>query len=193
MKKCLLSLLVLAGACLFAADNMQQQQQMQQQPQQPQQIQQAEPPVQTQQQPSVEFSMPTHVNKTAAEKALRLKIEIADSDMQTYGFKQGAIYTEIVSRLALGSIQVKDDPKYPQLVLRIKSIQADRAVASFIQLGFFEEANLVRNQSVVQALTWSQATMLSCAKEDVVKEVTQVVNQMTNSFILDYQKAMVPQ
>ncbi len=187
MKKRIFSLFVLASAGLFA--QMPQQQQVQQ----PQQQQQQMPQPQQIQTPSTEFSMPTHVEKKATEKALRLKIEIADSDMQAYGFKQGAIYNEMVSRMQLGSIQVKDDPKYPQLVLRIKSIQADRAVATFVQLGFFEEANLVRNQSVVQALTWSQATMLSCAKEDVVKEVTQVVNQMTNSFILDYQKAMVPQ
>jgi len=186
MKKLFFSLLVLGTASFIAGVAQAPTQAPVQTPVQQAPAQPAQP------QPPAEFSMPTHVQKQTMERALQLKIEIADADVTAYGFKQGAIFSEIVSRLALGSIQVKDDPRYPQLVLRIKAIQADRAVASFIQLGFFEEANLVRNQSVVQALTWSQATMLSCAKEDVVKEVTQVVNQMTNSFILDYQKAMVP-
>lgn len=139
-----------------------------------------------------EFSMPVHTPKTAAEKVLRLKIDIAESDISAYNLQQSAIYNEITTRLSLGAIQIKDDASAPELVLRIKAIQADRAVAAFVQMGFFEEANLVRNQSVVQALTWSQATMLSCSKEDLPKEVSQVIIQMINSFILDYQKAMVP-
>lgn len=139
-----------------------------------------------------EFSMPVHTAKTAVEKIVRLKIDIAESDISAYSLQQSAIYNEISTRLSLGAIQIKDDPSAPELVLRIKAIQADRAVAAFVQMGFFEEANLVRNQSIVQALTWSQATMLSCSKEDLSKEVSQVIIQMINSFILDYQKAMVP-
>ncbi|MCE5295463.1 MAG: hypothetical protein LLF94_12750 [Chlamydiales bacterium] len=142
--------------------------------------------------PPAEFSMPTHVAKTPVEKVIRVKIDISESDLTTYGLQQSAIYNEIATRLSLGTIQIKDDPSAPQLILRVKAIQADRAVAAFIQLGFFEDATLVRNQSTVQALTWSQATMLSCAKEDLSKEVAQVIIGMTNSFILDYQKAMVP-
>ncbi len=160
----LLSLLLFAATTLYAAD--------------------APPPS--------EFSMPVHPPKTAVEKVVRIKLEISESDLAAYGLQQSAIYNEIVTRLSLAAIRVKDDPAVPQLILRIKAIQADRAVAAFIQLGFFEEANLIRNQSVVQALTWSQATMLSCAKEDLAKEVGQVIISMTNSFILDYQKAMVP-
>lgn len=139
-----------------------------------------------------EFSMPVHTPKPVVTKALRIKIEIADSDLKTYDLQQGVIYNEIATRLALAAIQIKDDAALPQLVLRVKAIQADRAVAAFIQLGFFEDATLIRNQSAVQALTWSQATMLSCAKEELPKEIAQVIVQMTNSFILDYQKAMVP-
>lgn len=142
--------------------------------------------------PATEFSMPVHAPKTTAEKVLRLKIDIAENDISAYNLQQSAIYNEISTRLSLGTIQIKDDASAPELVLRVKAIQADRAVAAFVQMAFFEEANLVRNQSVVQALTWSQATMLSCSKEDLSKEVSQVIIQMTNSFILDYQKAMVP-
>lgn len=142
--------------------------------------------------PPAEFSMPVHAPKQTIEKAMRVKIDISEGDLSTYGLQQSAIYNEIMTRLSLASIQIKEDPSLPQLVLRVKAIQADRAVAAFIQLGFFEDASLSRNQSIVQALTWSQATMLSCAKEDLAKEVSQVIIQMTNSFILEYQKAMVP-
>lgn len=142
--------------------------------------------------PPSEFSMPVNPPKQQVEKAMRVKIDIAESDLSTYGLQQAPIYNEIMTRLSLAAIQIKDDPSYPQLTLRVKAIQADRAVAAFIQLGFFEDATLTRNQTVVQALTWSQATILSCAKEDLSKEVNQVIVQMTNSFILEYQKAMVP-
>ncbi len=142
--------------------------------------------------PPSEFSMPLHPPKTAVEKALRVKIDISENDIAAFDLKQTAIYNEISTRLSLGAIKIKEDGDLPELVLRVKAIQADRAIAAFIQLGFFEDSTLLRNQSTVQALTWSQATMLSCAKEDLSKEVMQVIVQMTNSFILDYQKAMVP-
>jgi len=143
--------------------------------------------------PQTEFSMPVHTPKETAARAVRLQIEVPESDARDYGLQPSMFYTEIMTRLSLGQIQIKDDPKYPQLVLRIKTIQADRALASFIQLAYYEDATLTRNQNAVMALTWSQATMLSCAKEDLIKEVNQVVVQMTNSFILDFQKAMAPQ
>lgn len=138
------------------------------------------------------FSMPVNTAKTAVEKMIRIKIDISESDISAYNLQKSAIYNEIATRLSLGAIQIKDDSTAPELVLRIKAIQADRAVAAFVQMGFFEEAHLVRNQSIVQALTWSQATMLSCSKEDLSKEMSQVIIQMINSFIIDYQKAMVP-
>ncbi len=142
--------------------------------------------------PPSEFSMPMQPPKAPVQKALGVQIDIAESDVQAYGLQKSAIYNEISTRLALATIQIKSDSHIPQLVLRVKAIQADRAIASFIQLAFFEEAQLLRNQSIVQAMTWSQATMLSCAKEDLNKEVMQVIIQMVNAFILEYQKAMVP-
>ena len=142
--------------------------------------------------PQSEFSMPTHQPKEAPEKVVRLKIEIEKGDISEYGLQKAPLFNEIMTRLTLAAIQVREKPSAPQLILRVKVIQADRAVASFIQLAFFEEANLSRNQSIVEALTWSQATMLSCAKSDLNKEVEKVVGQMINDFIVDYQKAMVP-
>ncbi len=139
-----------------------------------------------------DFTMPLEVKKAPVEKAVQLKIEMAEENGASYGLQKSAIYNEISTRLSLAAIKLKEGQGVPQLTLRVKTILADRAVATFIQLGFFEDATLNRNQSTVQALTWSQATMLSCAKEDVAKEVMPVIQQMTNSFILEYQKAMQP-
>ncbi len=141
--------------------------------------------------PPAEFSMPMQPAKVQLEKAMRIKFEVSEEDVTTYGLSKPQIYNEITTRLALAGVQIKENQKLPELVLRIKVIQADRAVAAFVQMGFMEPASLLRNQSIVQALTWSQATMLSCAKEDLQKQVQQVVVQMINSFILDYQKAFV--
>lgn len=143
--------------------------------------------------PKQEFSAPVSTPQVKSERAVRLQIEIPENDAKDYGLQTSTFYTEIMTRLSLGQIQIKDDTKYPQLILRIKTIQADRAIAAFVQLAYYEDATLTRNQNAVMALTWSQATMLSCAKEDLIKEVSQVVVQMTNSYILDYQKAMAPQ
>jgi hypothetical protein len=144
---------------------------------------------------NTEFTMPVPTTVKAqvtAPREIRLQLEIDDNDIRDYGLQQPLITSEIQTRLSLAQIKIKDDAHLPQLVLRVKSIKADRAIASFIQLAFFEEAQLLRNQNTLQALTWSQATLISCAQEDVSKEVNQVIIQMVNSFILDYQKAISP-
>lgn len=142
---------------------------------------------------SNEFRMSTVPPNQPQARQIRVQIDISENDVKDYGIQQGIIFNEVQTRMALAQIQIKDDPKLPQLALRVKSIQADRAVATYIQLAFYEEAQLTRNQNTLQALTWSQATLISCAKEDLIKEINQLVIQMTNNFILDYQKALSPQ
>lgn len=140
-----------------------------------------------------EYSMELKEEKPQAARQIRLQLELSESDIKDYGLQQSTIFNEISTRLALAQIQIKDDVSLPKLVLRVKSIQADRAIATFVQLGFFEEATLKRNNSGIMALTWSQATLISGAKEELVKEITQVVIGMCNSFILDYNKAFSTQ
>ncbi|MBS0655531.1 MAG: hypothetical protein JSR46_07135 [Verrucomicrobia bacterium] len=137
-----------------------------------------------------EFSMPVTTQGQNAHRTIRLDLEIAENDSRLYGLQQSALLSEITSRLTLAQIQVKNDPGLPQLTLRVKSIEADRVIATFVQLFFSEPATLIRNNSSILALTWSQATLIAGPKEDMIKEVTQSVVSMVNSFILDYQKAM---
>lgn len=139
--------------------------------------------------PPQEYTMELKSEKTKAKRQLRLQLEVDESDIKNYGLQQSAIYTEISTRLGLAQIEIKTDTSLPKLVLRIKSIQADRAVATFIELGYFEEVTLLRNNTGILALTWSQATLISGAKDDLVKEVMPIVIDMTNAFILEYNKA----
>lgn len=139
---------------------------------------------------SKEYTMQLKDTKQQAPRQIRLQLELSESDVKDYGLPQSMLSSELSTRLALAQIQIKDDPALPRLVLRVKSIQADRAIATFVQLGFFEDAVLTRNKSTISALTWSQATLISGPKEEMVKEVTQIIISMVNSFILDYNKAM---
>lgn len=138
------------------------------------------------------FSMPVATPEQKMPRQVRLQLEIEENDIKDYGLQASALQTEITTRLSLGQIQVKDDPSLPLLLLRIKSIQADRAIASFVQLVFFEDAILKRNRMEFMAMTWSKATLISGPKEDLTKELTQAVVSMVNTFILDYHKAMAP-
>jgi hypothetical protein len=51
---------------------------------------------------------------------------------------------------------------------------------------------LIRNRSMFQAATWSQASLLSCRPEDLKKEVLDTVTVMTQSFAKDFEKAVQP-
>jgi hypothetical protein len=140
-----------------------------------------------------EYTMELNTPAKESARQIRLQLELSEADVKDFGLNQAQIVNEISTRLALGQIQVKDDPALPKLVLRAKSIQADRAIATFVQLGFFEDAILKRNNTSIPALTWSQATLISGPKEDLSKEVDQVIITMINAFILDYHKAMSTQ
>jgi len=137
------------------------------------------------------YTMEMREPKIETPKKVQLQIEIPDEDVQEFAISKTAIQNEIASRLQLAQIQITNEPNVAKLILRVKSIQADRAVATFVQMGFFEEAQLKRNKGSIMALTWSQATLISGPQEDINKEILQLVTSMTNAFILDYHKAMM--
>lgn len=193
----------LTTSALPAADMMQMQSAPQMAPQTTEQTNQ--PPATTQQAPQLQTpTMKDEVKEKLTKeyiidfkdkakpstRQIQLQVDIAEGDIKDYGLDQSAVMHELSTRLSLAQIQIKDDPAFPKLVLRIKSIQADRAVATFVQLGFFEDSMLIRNKSSIPALTWSQATLISGPKEEMTKEVTQIIVSMINSFIMDYNKAM---
>lgn len=123
-------------------------------------------------------------------RQVKVQIDVDESEVKEYGLQTSTLLGEILTRLTLGQIQIKNDIESPLLVLRIKSIEQDKFVAAFIQLAYFEKASLLRNNSLILAQTWSKASMIGGPKEAFTKEVTDSVTSMVNTFVLDYQKAL---
>jgi hypothetical protein len=124
---------------------------------------------------------------------IQLKVEVGDAETVALGMTQQEIEKELTSNLTEGGIPITTEPTAPTLMLRFKSVQAANVVASFVQLAFLEEAELVRGKSHIQAITWSQATLLTTPKEAFVKDTTDTIDLMIKAFIKDYKKAFPPQ
>lgn len=98
----------------------------------------------------------------------------------------------IEDQLRTASIQNNTSLQHPTLVLRMRTLQVGIDTATFFQLSYLEEAMLVRNRSLFDAPTWSQASLLACRPEDLKKEALDTVTVMTQAFTKDYAKAMQP-
>ena len=127
--------------------------------------------------------------KPIEKPMVRVHLELASPEVEPLGLKVQELQADIMTKLIQSDVLVQDDPKNPLLLLRIKTIEVDSAIATFIQLAFFENAELSRNKTAVQAMTWSQASLLATSKEDFVKEVTTTALNMTEAFATDYKKA----
>ena len=130
--------------------------------------------------------------KGADTPKIRLVLEVSDEEIAPLNLKVSDLQTEIMTALIKQNILVQNDQKNPLLLLRLKTIQVGADYAGFVQLAFFEEASLTRNNATVSAMTWSQASLLTTAKEDFNKEMTKTILSMTNRFITEYKKAFVP-
>ena len=120
---------------------------------------------------------------------IQLKFEVTDAESSTLGLTKKKLEDMVTAKLAENSIGVTDDPKAPSLLIRFKSVQAAHVIASFIQVAFFEEAELLRGKTRIQAMTWSQATLLTTSSEDFMPETNKTINNMVVSFAQDYKKA----
>jgi hypothetical protein len=125
---------------------------------------------------------------TSTKPKLRLQIEVSPQEVEPLGLKVQNLQTAIMTTLIKNDIIVQDDPSNPQLILRLKTIDADSVNATFIQLAFYEDAILKRSNSEVMALTWSQASLITTTKQDFANEVTKTVENMTLSFVSEFQK-----
>lgn len=125
-----------------------------------------------------------------AGPAVRLQLEVPEEEVKPLGIKVQDIQTTILTVLVKNNIAVQSDPSNPLLLLRLKTIEADTAYATFIQLAFYEDAILKRSNSDVMALTWSQASLITTTKEDFPKEVIKTIVNMTEAFVAEYQKVI---
>jgi hypothetical protein len=120
---------------------------------------------------------------------IRFSVEMVNEETAPLGLKKENVFADVMTKLIQSQIFVQEEPKNPQLILRIKTIDAAPQVVAFVQLGFFEEATLNRNNSTLFAMTWSQATLLSAAKSEFPQACQKTILQMVTSFIAEYQKA----
>lgn len=128
----------------------------------------------------------------AEKPKVRLQLEVNPLEIEPLGLKLQNLQTDLMTKLIQSNVLVQDDAKNPLLLLRLKTIDANGTWATFIQLAFFENAELTRNKSTVLAMTWSQASLLSTSKDDFAQEVTKTVTSMADSFVKDYLKAYAP-
>ena len=125
----------------------------------------------------------------AVSNKIQLKLEVTDAETEMLGITKKSLESLVTEKLADNMIGVTDDAKAPSLLVRFKSVQAAHVIASFVQVAFFEEAELLRGKSRIQAMTWSQATLLTSSKDDFVSETTKTIDAMIVSFVQDYKKA----
>ncbi|MGR3951319.1 MAG: hypothetical protein QRY74_00100 [Chlamydia sp.] len=121
---------------------------------------------------------------------ISLKIEPLSDEQQKTGLNMDDLRSEIVHRLHESGITVHDAVTQPVLILRVRTIQSGLDYATFFQLSLQEESMLVRNRSTFNAVTWSQASLLSCRPEDLKREVLDTVAAMVQSFSKDFIKAL---
>ena len=142
-----------------------------------------------QQLPTSEMPQIQSVQMPKKKLELNLQIEPLNDDQQKAGLNIDDIRNSIVQKLQDDGISVNDSISQPMLTLRIRTIQSGLDYATFIQLTLQEASMLVRNRSTFNAVTWSQASLLSCRPEDLKKEVTDTLNAMSESFAKDFKKA----
>jgi len=123
---------------------------------------------------------------------IRFKMEVAENELASLDLKRENIYSSMVTKLVQNQIFVHESEKNPMLVLRLKTIEVsgDQTVG-FVQLAFFEEAELKRNKSTIWAMTWSQGTLLTAAKRDFAAQASKTLDLMIASFATEFHKAFV--
>ncbi len=120
---------------------------------------------------------------------VNLRIEASAKEIESFGMKLQSLQVDITNRLNQSNILVEEGADNPMLVIRLKALECGTQLASYVQLALFEQAELVRNKTIVSAMTFSQASLITITKEDFSHEVTKTVNAMLSAFIIDYNKA----
>ena len=119
-----------------------------------------------------------------------LKIEPLSPEQSQAGITNDLLQSIVQKKLEEAGISIDATVQQPTLILRVRSIQTGLDIATFFQLSLLEDSMLVRNRSMFQAITWSQASLLACRPEDLKKEVVETVDMMSQSFAKDYVKAL---
>lgn len=119
-----------------------------------------------------------------------LKIEPLSQEQMQAGITSDILQSLVQKKLEETGVTIDQSIQQPNLILRVRSIQTGLDIATFFQLSLQEDSMLVRNRSLFQAITWSQASLLACRPEDLKKEILETVEMMAQAFAKDYNKAL---
>ena len=123
---------------------------------------------------------------------INLRIDPLTDEQLKNGLTMEMIKEAVTKRLSDFEIPVSETVAHPILVLRVKSILFGVDIATYFQLSLMEESMLLRSRTIFNAITWSQASLLSCRPEDLKQEVTETVDTMVQAFAKDYKKSVAP-
>jgi hypothetical protein len=135
---------------------------------------------------------PIAASPEKSAKEMGVRVEPLSEELLKAGVTVEILRSELFKYLSVAQIEENGALAHPYLSLRVRTIQVGLDMATFFQLSFHEEAMLVRNRSIFNAMTWSQASLLSCRPEELKKEVLDTVDVMIQSFVKDFQKAIQP-
>ena len=124
----------------------------------------------------------------AGKPQIRLQVEMADAEVNPLGIQQKTMFTDLLTKLVQSNVPVGEDAQNPLLLFRLKSIEVGDTVIAFVQLAYFEQAELERNKSMVMAMTWSQATLVTTSKKEFAASVASTAMSMCSAFTLEYHK-----
>jgi hypothetical protein len=128
--------------------------------------------------------------KETHKAVVTIRIDPLSDEQIKAGLSLEDIKKMVQQQLEDAGVQVDDSISQPILQLRIRSIESGFDVATFFQLSLQEESMLIRNRSVFNAVTWSQASMLCCRPEDLKKETDATIVLMLQTFAKEYIKSL---
>ena len=123
---------------------------------------------------------------------VNIKIDPLTEEQMRAGLDLDSIKELIIQKLRASGISNNETLQQPTLVLRVRSIEVGTDIATFFQLCLLEPSMLLRTRSVFNAITWSQASLLSCRPEDLKKEALETISVMTQSFTEEFITAYQP-
>jgi outer membrane lipopolysaccharide assembly protein LptE/RlpB len=136
------------------------------------------------------ISLPTFKADPIPALQVSLTIEPLTEEQLDASLTIGDISEAITEQLGASAITIHDNPQLPILSLRIRTIHVGPDLASYFQLCLLEPAMLIRNRSIFNAITWAQASLLSCPPQNFKKEALETISSMAHTFGREFLNAL---
>lgn len=142
--------------------------------------------------PTPEPTTATQSPSIVQVREINIRIDPLTEDQTRAGLDADAIKDVMVPKLLALNIVDNDSLQQPILLVRVRTVKVGTDLATFFQLCLLEPAMLIRNRSMFNAITWSQASILTCRPEDLKKEALETIGSMTQAFAQDYITSLQP-